>query len=111
MCRFTQPRMYKTIEKHPSILSIYSEKLIKEQVISKADYQKMVKATNDGLQKAFENSKHWVPKEHDWLASLWEGLKTEKQLSKIQPTGVEEKTLKEIGAAICTVPEGFHVSR
>lgn len=108
---FTQPRMYKTIEKHPSILSIYSEKLIKEQVISKADYQKMVKATNDGLQKAFENSKHWVPKEHDWLASLWEGLKTEKQLSKIQPTGVEEKTLKEIGAAICTVPEGFHLHR
>jgi len=106
---FTQPRMYKTIQKHPSILKIYSEKLMKEQVVSKADYQKMVKATNDGLQKAFENSKHWVPKEHDWLSSLWEGFKTEKQLSKIQPTGVEEETLKKIGTAICTVPQGFHL--
>eukprot|EP00871_Galdieria_phlegrea_P003332 jgi/Galph1/39/GphlegSOOS_G4802.1 len=108
---FTQPRMYKTIEKHPSTLTLCSNTLIKQQVVSKSERDKMIKTTNESFQKAFENAKHWVPKEQDWLSSLWEGFKAESELSKIQPTGAEKETLKEIGHAICRVPEGFHLHR
>ena len=40
---FTQPTMYKKIRNHPSTVEIYSDKLIKEGVISKNDFDKQKK--------------------------------------------------------------------
>ncbi len=50
--KFTQPRMYNQIEKHPSTLAIYSQKLIQENVVTAEEvevkfyFQKKNKQTN-----------------------------------------------------------------
>ena len=36
---FTQPRMYKAINKHPHVLDQYSDKLMKEGVMNDQEYQ------------------------------------------------------------------------
>lgn len=36
---FTQPRMYKAIRKHPHVLDLYSQSLIKSEVITDQEYQ------------------------------------------------------------------------
>ena len=55
----------------------------------------------------FEDSKDYVPRPRDWLASHWQGFKGPDQLSKIKQTGVPMETLKKIGDACTTIPAGF----
>ena len=42
-----------------------------------------------------------------WLASHWEGFKGPDQQARIKNTGVPMETLKEVGALITALPEGF----
>jgi len=42
----TQPLMYKRIKNHPSVLSIYSDKLLKEGVITEAFAKEVEKDNN-----------------------------------------------------------------
>lgn len=102
---FTQPLMYKKISKHMTPLETYSKQLIDEGILTKKEYEAMVKDVNKFLAEQFEASKTWETKGRDWLSSHWDGFKSEAQRSNIRNTGVEKKTLQEIGLAHCRIPD------
>ena len=54
---FTQPLMYKKIKQHPTTLNVYAKKLIKENVISQEEFDKMKKEFKSLLDEQFKNRK------------------------------------------------------
>lgn len=104
---FTQPHMYKLIKSHRTPMNNYAQQLIKEGIITEADFEELKKSVDKKLQDKFEESKDWKPSVKDWLSSHWEGMKSEASMSPLQSTGVDFKTLREVGLRHCQVPEGF----
>lgn len=104
---FTQPHMYNVIKQHDTPLKIYSNKLIKEGVITEAEVKNLVDSINANLSEKFEQGKNWTPRDMDWLSSHWKGMKSEATHSEIQATGVTMDTLRQVGLKHCSVPQGF----
>jgi 2-oxoglutarate dehydrogenase E1 component len=55
--RFTQPLLYKLIEKHPNPFEIYAKRLLDEGVVSKDDIEKIQSNINTTLERNLEESK------------------------------------------------------
>ena len=55
--RFTQPRLYKTISSHPNPMTIYSQKLVNEGIISKKNIEEIENNYKESLDKKLESSK------------------------------------------------------
>jgi 2-oxoglutarate dehydrogenase E1 component len=104
---FTQPLMYKAIKKHPSAHQQYAEKLMGDGTLTPGDVKLVHDSVLKTLEESFEDSKDYVPKPRDWLASHWAGFKGPDQLSRIRETGVAMEKLKQIGIAATTIPETF----
>lgn len=110
---FTQPLMYAAIKKHPSVGTLYSDRLIKEGVISAEQYQQMVNEFNSHLEAEFEAGKNYKVNEADWFQGQWEGLKRandDHELNRAD-SGVDDQTLREIGEVLTTLPENFNAHR
>jgi 2-oxoglutarate dehydrogenase E1 component len=75
--------------------------------ISESEIQALSDNANTILNKAFEESKHFKSNSPDWLAGTWKGLKSHKEYSAPQSTGVDEETLMQIGKRLVAYPEGF----
>ncbi|WFD29760.1 oxoglutarate dehydrogenase (succinyl-transferring) [Malassezia sp. CBS 17886] len=112
---FTQPRMYEAINKQPTTLTQYAEKLVKEGTFTQEEIDEHCKWVWDRLEEAYEKSKTYEPEERQWLSSAWEGFPSPKDLEReILPhhaTGVSFDRLKYIGEKSSTCPEGFTVHR
>lgn len=102
---FTQPLMYKAIANHPTPMNVYAKALISEGAITEDDFEQMKKKFRDFLDSELEASQTYKPTEADWLGGSWKGLDAgrDAMFKKIK-TGVEEKTLKEIGKVLTTAP-------
>ncbi|KIO25714.1 hypothetical protein M407DRAFT_243997 [Tulasnella calospora MUT 4182] len=112
---FTQPKMYKAIEKQPTPLTKYTEALIKEGTFSKEDVDEHRKWVQGMLENAANAAKDYHPTAREWLSSAWEGFPSPRELAEQilphNPTGVSEDVLKKIGQTISTYPQGFNVHR
>ena len=110
---FTQPIMYKTIRNHASTLEIYSKKLVEEGLVTAEDIENRKADWRKALDEEFEAGQSYLPNKADWLDGAWSGLrKAEKEDEPRRGiTGVPMKTLKEMGAKLSAVPEGFNVHR
>ncbi|MCG6859513.1 MAG: 2-oxoglutarate dehydrogenase E1 component [Salaquimonas sp.] len=110
---FTQPIMYRKIRSHPTTLQIYSEKLVKEGLVSEDEVAKMKTDWRDNLEAEFESGQNYRPNKADWLDGQWSGMKVADSADEQRrgKTSVPVKTLKEIGKKLTTVPDGFHVHR
>ena len=118
---FTQPIMYRKIARHPTARQIYAERLEGEGVIGEGEADAMVSNFHDLLSAEFEAAESYHPNKADWLEGRWAGLVPGRDLEEAertgsQPfaeekTGVEIATLKEVGKALSTVPEGFNLNR
>ena len=112
---FTQPRMYEAIAKRETTLKQYSEKLEKENTLTKDEIQEQEKWVWAKLEEAYEKSKSYEPEEQQWLSSAWEGFPSPRELAENvleqHKTGVELDTLRYIGEKISTYPEDFKVHR
>ncbi|GLT89001.1 hypothetical protein SLE2022_070050 [Rubroshorea leprosula] len=104
---FTQPKMYKVIQKHPSSLEIYKTKLLESGEVTREDIDRMQKKVDAILSEEFLNSKSYVQNKRDWLSAYWQGFKSPEQLSAIQNTGVNPDVLKAVGKAITVLPDNF----
>ncbi|ORY33742.1 Thiamin diphosphate-binding protein [Naematelia encephala] len=108
---FTQPKMYKAIQKQPTVLSIYTDSLVKEGTFSEKEIDEHRQWVWGMLEKAHEGSKEYKPSPREWLSSSWEGFPTPKELAENvlphHPTGTDEATLKRVGEVISSFPEGF----
>ncbi|HEX6980765.1 MAG TPA: 2-oxoglutarate dehydrogenase E1 component [Alphaproteobacteria bacterium] len=108
---FTQPIMYRKIATHPTTRQIYAKRLIEEGTITEADAEAMVTQYQNRLEEELEASKSFKPNKADWLEGKWSGLEIASGEDRRGTTAVELDTLKKIGQAITTVPEGFNIHK
>ncbi|KZT28905.1 2-oxoglutarate dehydrogenase E1 component [Neolentinus lepideus HHB14362 ss-1] len=112
---FTQPRMYKAIQKQPSPLTKYTKFLVDRGTFSEKDIEEHKKWVWGMLEKAAAGAKDYVPTSKEWLSASWQGFPSPKQLAEetlpTRPTGVDEETLKHVGKIISGYPQGFDCHR
>ena len=108
---FTQPLMYRAIETHPTTREIYAERLVREGIVSKDEAEAMVTEFQAELERQFEAAKTYRPNKADWLEGAWTGLEVATNDDRRGKTDVSLETLKEVGLALCQVPEKFNLNR
>ncbi|NML75810.1 2-oxoglutarate dehydrogenase E1 component [Rhizobium sp. S-51] len=110
---FTQPKMYKAIRAHKTVVQLYAERLIAEGLISEGEFEKMKADWRAHLEQEFEAGQSYKPNKADWLDGAWSGLRTADNADEQRrgKTAVPMKSLKEIGRKLSTIPEGFKAHR
>ena len=110
---FTQPLMYKAINRIRTTRTLYAEKLAAEGTVPAADSQAMLDEFTKTLEDANAAAKSYKPNKADWLEGHWAGFtpadQQDVELTE-EPTAVPTATLKQIGAALAFVPEGFSLN-
>ncbi|NVK06757.1 MAG: 2-oxoglutarate dehydrogenase E1 component, partial [Marivivens sp.] len=109
---FTNPAMYNRIKKHKTTLQLYTERLVKDGLIPEGEIEDMKAQFQALLNEEFEAGREYKPNKADWLDGRWSHMDRQKQ-GKYQrgKTAVKEATLKEVGQALTTVPEGFNLHK
>ncbi|MGH7552354.1 MAG: 2-oxoglutarate dehydrogenase E1 component, partial [Longimicrobiales bacterium] len=108
---FTQPLMYKSIRSHPATLALYSQRLIDEGVITQAEVESVISGFEQRLNEELEVAKNHRPNKADWLDGRWTGLEKAPRGDRRGDTDVDIDALKNVGRALSTAPENFHLHR
>ncbi|MEZ7886981.1 MAG: 2-oxoglutarate dehydrogenase E1 component [Flavobacteriales bacterium] len=107
--KFTQPKLYNAIAKHPDARRIYLDQLIAEGVMTEEDGELAKGALFEKLEAHFDKSKKIknVKVEH-FLEDTWKSYRfsERKDFEKSPTTAVSVKKLKELGTKMSTLPEG-----
>lgn len=107
--KFTQPKLYATLKKHPEPKKIYLDQLLAEGSIT-AEQSKQIEGDYNGyLESEFETARQnekavvW-----DFLSKTWEGYRHSRpeDFDQSPETGVELTKLAELGRKLATLPEG-----
>ncbi len=110
---FTQPLMYKAINRMKTTRTLYAEKLAADGTVPAADSQAMLDDFTKTLEDANSAAKSYKPNKADWLEGHWTGFtpvdQQEAELTE-EATAVPTDTLKQIGAALSHVPDGFDIN-
>ena len=107
--KFTQPKLYDLIAKHPNPKVIYQKQLIEEGVLSPDDAKKLEDDYNQFLEIEFDASrKNEKALVYDFLKVTWEGFRhgTPKDFEKSPETGVDKQQLYDLGIKLSSLPEG-----
>ena len=107
---FTQPLMYKKIREHPTTLNVYGNKLIKENIITKEEFDKMKKEFKNLLDEQFKTAKDYKPK-IEWFEGTWSRYRPKKGKDKRGVTGVDLKTVKEISDRVSLIPSEVNIHK
>ncbi|PKQ02563.1 MAG: 2-oxoglutarate dehydrogenase E1 component, partial [Alphaproteobacteria bacterium HGW-Alphaproteobacteria-11] len=107
----TQPLMYQKIKDHPTTLQVYSDRLVREGLMSREEVDARLAAFRAELDGEFEASNSFRPNKADWLDGRWSGFGRAEGEARRGETEVGLDTLREIGRKITAVPEGFHVHK
>jgi 2-oxoglutarate dehydrogenase E1 component len=108
---FSQPLMYKAIKDHPTTLQLYTKQLIEEGTLTQAEADEMLKGFMGALDTEFTASKSHKPEHADWLDGRWSGLGVAPAGDRRGDTAVPLDLVREVGAALTRVPEGFNVHK
>jgi 2-oxoglutarate dehydrogenase E1 component len=112
---FTQPRMYKAIQKQPTPLTKYTKFLIDRGTFTEKDIAEHKNWVWGMLENASKASKDYVATSKEWLSTSWQGFPSPKQLAEEvlpqRPTGADENTLQRVGSALGSFPDGFTVHK
>jgi 2-oxoglutarate dehydrogenase E1 component len=102
---YTQPLMYRKIKDHPLVASIYSERLIREAVVSAEQVEKLRKRIAARLEEGFEQARQNAVKYEVQEIGVVEGAE------RITPqrTSVDRSLLEKVIEGLTTLPDGFHV--
>jgi len=107
--KFTQPKLYNIIAKHPNPKDIYLEQLEREAILSKDEAKIIEEEYQQFLEDEFtasrKNEKALV---YDFLSLTWEKFRhgTQKDFDASPNTGLDKKKLLELGVKLSTLPEG-----
>ncbi|MCP4550556.1 MAG: 2-oxoglutarate dehydrogenase E1 component [Bacteroidetes bacterium] len=112
--RFTQPLLYKAIEKHPNSFEIYKKKLLENGDITEREISNIEGKLTKLFEKSFVDSKK-IEKSHIsfFLEETWKNIRkaTDEDFDKSPETGIPIKQLVEIGKQICVVPDNIKIFR
>jgi 2-oxoglutarate dehydrogenase E1 component len=105
---FTQPLLYKQIDAHPRVGSIYTERLLAEGVVDAAAVEKLEAEQQRVLEQGLiDSTSELRVAGAEAYRGLWSGL--EGRSLRDEPTAVVRSVLESIGDALVAVPAGFQV--
>ena len=107
--KFTQPLLYKAIEKHANPREIYNQKLLDQGTVDANLAKEMEKNFRALLQEKLNQAKEEnYSAVHQVFGGVWAGLKLAKEGSILKPveTKVSEKEMLELAKSISTLPSG-----
>lgn len=107
---FTQPKMYKKIAAHPTTRTLYAQKLEQNGTLPAGEGDTILKGFQARLEQDFTAAKTYKPSKADWLEGAWAGLEQAGSGDRKGNTAVSLELLREVGARIASVPEGFDVN-
>ena len=107
---FTQPLMYKKIKSHKTSLSIYGEKLVKENTITADEFEKQKSDFKNLLDQQFQTAKNYKPK-IEWFEGTWSRYKPQKGKDIRGVSGFDTKELTAISEKIHTLDEKLSVHK
>merc|ERR1712137_1015078 len=93
---FTQPKMYQTIRKHPTVIKKFGDKLISEGEITEKDRKDTIKQVKSILQKSHEKRDSYKAMTSDWLECHWKGFAGTDEEGVIYDTGVSYDKIRSI---------------
>lgn len=108
--RFTQPKLYAAIAKHPNVREIYKQQLIQRGALNEQQAEEMDKQFKDLLQSKLSMVKEkplpYVPQK---LEQEWLHLKkaTDKDFEASPDTSIGKKEFEKIAKALTTIPADF----
>jgi len=105
--RFTQPLLYKIIEKHPNPGEVYAQKLINEGVTNEKEIKQRIDDFDNLLETKLEESrKDDKLKINCFLVNEYKDFKNPAKADLFVPvkTGVETQKLKDIAKLLLTMP-------
>jgi len=108
--KFTQPKLYNTIAKHPNPREVYSKQLIERGDVDAALAKKMDKAFRGMLQDRLNLVKQQaLPYKPQKIEEEWQQLKPSKpsDFDKSPNTAIKAEMINKIGKALTTLPKGF----
>lgn len=111
--RFTQPKMYKTIDNRPTIRDSYLKSLLRLNEVTQAEADAIADVRRETLQSEFEAIKgdSFQP-DTQTLQGLWDGYYGGKERSDDSvDTGVDRDMLQTVIARTASAPENFNVHR
>ncbi len=105
---YTQPVMYRRIQEHPGVKTVYARRLVRDGVLTDEDVQKLEEAQIAGYESALSAAQEaakrsgppTVPSHHPGESGRVVDI----------ATGVARETLGRIGRALTTVPPGFNLN-
>jgi len=108
--KFTQPKLYNIIAKHPNPREIYVKKLIERGDVDAALADEMDKNFRNQLQDRLNEVKQKpLPYKPQKMEEEWEQMRwaTPEDFDKSPDTGIKESVIEKVGKALTTIPEGF----
>ena len=106
--KFTQPKLYNLIDKHPSVRQIYLDQLIAENVLTTEDGQRYENDHLDLIEVSYDNSKKQSKAEVlNFLEKAWKGYRhgTKEDFDESPNTAVTKDKAIELGKKLATLPE------
>jgi 2-oxoglutarate dehydrogenase E1 component len=107
--KFTQPKLYDLISKHPNPKTIYQNELEEQGVLSAEESKSIEIAYNEFLEIEFEESrKNEKALVYDFLEEIWKNYRHGRSADflKSPETGVPKEALLSLGIKLSTLPEG-----
>lgn len=108
--KFTQPKLYNIIAKHPNPREVYVKKLIERGDVDAALADEMDKSFRKQLQDRLNEVKQKpLPYKPQKIEEEWEKLRraTPDDFEQSPETGIKQEAIDKIGKALITIPEGF----
>ncbi len=108
---FTNPLMYNKIKKQKTSLALYTERLVKDGLISEGEVEDLKAAFQARMNDELEAGKDFKPNKADWLDGRWSHLNIREEDYQRGTTAISKDTFKEVGGALCRVPAGYPVHK
>ncbi|HYG20717.1 MAG TPA: 2-oxoglutarate dehydrogenase E1 component [Ohtaekwangia sp.] len=108
--KFTQPKLYNIIAKHPNPREIYVKRLVERGDLDAALADELDKTFRNQLQDRLNEVKQKpLPYKPQKIEAEWEQMRWAKgeDFDKSPDTSIKENIVEKVGRALTTIPEGF----
>jgi 2-oxoglutarate dehydrogenase E1 component len=108
--KFTQPKLYNLIAKHPNPREIYVKKLIERADVDATMAEELDKSFRNQLQNRLNEVKQKpLPYKSQKIEAEWEKLRraTPEDFDQSPKTGIKQAIVDKVGRALSSIPEGF----
>src|SRR2546423_1879760 len=105
---YTQPLMYQRVKAHRGVRTVYSQKLISEEVVTEEEVKQMIADRVQHYENALSRAKEIVARQKKVIELPPQ--REEEDGSALIETGVSAEEVKEISQKISVVPEKFNIN-